>query len=84
MLYCFGLAYAAALFYSRSLWPAIGLHWGWNYAGQLGDRLASVVLQDAVLGPVFSSLTHLALLGIVVGTARYWPGMHKATLHIRP
>jgi hypothetical protein len=29
-----------------------------------------------------SSLTHLVLLGIVVGTARYWPGVHKATLHV--
>jgi membrane protease YdiL (CAAX protease family) len=82
MLFCFGLAYAAALFYSRSLWPAIGLHWGWNYAGQLGDRLASVELQDAVLGPLLSSLTHLVLLGIVVGAARCWPRQHKATLHV--
>lgn len=70
MVFCFGLAYAAALFYSRSLWAAIGLHWGWNYAGQFADRVAPV---DAVVpwhGQVLSSLTHLVILAIVVLAAR--------------
>jgi membrane protease YdiL (CAAX protease family) len=66
MLFCFGLAYAAALFYSRSLWPAIGLHWGWNYAGQMADRVANVDLVRPDLGPVVSILAHLGMLGVVV------------------
>jgi membrane protease YdiL (CAAX protease family) len=70
MLFCFGLAYAAALYFSRSLWPALGLHWGWNFAGQLGDRVAGVDLLEPALGPVVSSLAHLALLGAVVALAR--------------
>jgi uncharacterized protein len=70
MLFCFGLAYAAALRFSGSLWAAIGLHWGWNYAGQLSDRLAQV---DAVVpgqGPLISSVAHLVLLAMVVLAAR--------------
>jgi membrane protease YdiL (CAAX protease family) len=70
MLFCFGLAYAAALFYSRSLWPAIGLHWGWNFAGQLADRVAHVELVRPAAAPLVSILAHLALLAIVVLVAR--------------
>jgi len=65
-IFCFGLAYAAALYYSRSLWAAVGLHWGWNFAGQLGDRVADIELLDPLFGPALSSLTHLAMLGVVV------------------
>lgn len=70
MLFCFGLAYAAALFYSRTLWAAIGLHWGWNFAGQFADQVVSV---DAVVpgrGPLLSSLAHLFMLAVVVLVAR--------------
>jgi membrane protease YdiL (CAAX protease family) len=70
VLFCFGLAYAAALFYSRSLWPAIGLHWGWNYAGQMADRVANVDLARPVLGPAMSILAHLGMLGVVVLAGR--------------
>jgi membrane protease YdiL (CAAX protease family) len=71
MLFCFGLAYAAALYYSRSLWPAIGLHWGWNFAGKLADQAANVDAQPG-FGPGVSMLAHLVMLGIValVGRAR--------------
>jgi uncharacterized protein len=78
MLFCFGLAYAAALRFSGSLWAAIGLHWGWNYAGQLADRLAQV---DAVVpgqGPLISSVAHLVLLGLVVLAAKRVRGAHVA------
>lgn len=71
MLFAFGLAYAAALFYSRSLWPAIGLHWGWNYAGQLADRIANVDAPVPGYGPPVSILAHLAMLSIVVIVARF-------------
>jgi membrane protease YdiL (CAAX protease family) len=82
MLFCFGLAYAAALYYSRSLWPALGLHWGWNYAGQLGDSIASVDLLDPVLGPAVSSLAHLAMLGAAVALARRYSAAKGATLPV--
>lgn len=70
MLFCFGLAYAAALFYSRSLWPAVGLHWGWNYAGQLADRVAGVEVLDRAAAAFVSPAAHLVLLALVVLCAR--------------
>jgi membrane protease YdiL (CAAX protease family) len=66
MLFCYGLAYAAALYYSRSLWPAIGLHWGWNYAGQMAGRVANVDQATPAFGPVVSSIAHLGMLAFVV------------------
>jgi membrane protease YdiL (CAAX protease family) len=69
-LFCFGLAYAAALFYSRSLWAAIGLHWGWNYAGQFADRVISVGATAPGRGPLLSAAMHLFMLGVVVLAAR--------------
>jgi membrane protease YdiL (CAAX protease family) len=82
MLFCFGLAYAGALYYSRSLWPALGLHWGWNFAGALGDRVAGVDLLAPVLGPAVSSLAHLAMLGAVVALARRRIAAKGATLPV--
>jgi membrane protease YdiL (CAAX protease family) len=69
MLFCFGLAYAAALYYSGSLWAAIGLHWGWNFAGKFADQVASI---DAVpsQGPLVSAAAHLVLLGVLTLFAR--------------
>ncbi len=66
MLFCFGLAYGAALFYSRSLWPAIGLHWGWNFAGGFADQLISVDKLAPALHPVMLAAAHLLMLAIVV------------------
>ena len=34
-LFAMGLAFAAAAWRFGSLWPAVGLHWGWNLAGGL-------------------------------------------------
>jgi membrane protease YdiL (CAAX protease family) len=69
-LFCFGLAYGAALFYSRSLWPAIGLHWGWNFAGKFADQVASVDVLAPALHPMMSAAAHLLMLGIVVAIGR--------------
>jgi membrane protease YdiL (CAAX protease family) len=33
MLFCFGIAYATAFWRAGTLWAAVGLHWGWNFAG---------------------------------------------------
>jgi membrane protease YdiL (CAAX protease family) len=65
MLFAFGLAYAAALYRTRNLWAAVGLHWGWNYAGKLADRVASV---DALVpNPwMVSAAAHLVLLVVVM------------------
>jgi membrane protease YdiL (CAAX protease family) len=75
MLFCFGLAYAAALYYSGSLWAAIGLHWGWNFAGKFADQVATV---DAApgQGPLVSSAAHLLLLGVLALFARQLRGKH--------
>ncbi len=35
MLFCFGIAYATALWRTGSLWAAVGLHWGWNFTGAM-------------------------------------------------
>ncbi len=39
MLFAFGLAYALALVRFRSLWPAVGLHWGWNFGNALAASI---------------------------------------------
>ncbi len=70
MLFCFGLAYGAALYYSRSLWAAIGLHWGWNFTGQFADRVVAVETVAPGAGPVVSSLAHVFMLVVVVVAAR--------------
>lgn len=77
MLFCFGLAYAAALYYSGSLWAAIGLHWGWNFAGTFADQVAII---DAVpgQGSLVSSAAHLVLLGVLALFARQLRPMHAA------
>jgi membrane protease YdiL (CAAX protease family) len=71
MLFCFGLAYGAALFYSRSLWPAIGLHWGWNFAGGFADQLIAVDKLTPALHPVMLAAAHLLMLAVVVIIGRH-------------
>lgn len=61
-LFCFGLAYAAALYRARSLWAAVGLHWGWNLANGLLDTFAQSKLLQPALAPFYSSIAHLVLL----------------------
>lgn len=69
-LFVFGLAYAAALFYTRSLWAAIGLHWGWNFAGMFADRAVAVEVPAPGYGVLMSVAAHLAVLAVVVLAAR--------------
>jgi membrane protease YdiL (CAAX protease family) len=78
-LFCFGLAYGAALFYSRSLWPAIGLHWGWNFAGKFADQVASVDILAPALSPMVSAAAHLLVLAIVMVFAHRRPASGNAT-----
>ncbi|TFW31003.1 CPBP family intramembrane glutamic endopeptidase [Massilia horti] len=69
-LFAFGLAYGAGIYYSRSLWAAIGLHWGWNFAGQFSDSVISNDLIAPTQGPLVSIAAHLLMLGVVVLVAR--------------
>jgi membrane protease YdiL (CAAX protease family) len=69
MLFCFGLAYGAALFYSRTLWAAIGLHWGWNFAGEFADQLVSVDKLMPAVHPMMLAAAHLLMLAVVVAAA---------------
>lgn len=62
-LFCFGLAYAAALYRTRSLWAAVGLHWGWNLANGLLDMLARSDVAQPAVAPLYSSAAHLVLFG---------------------
>lgn len=66
MLFCFGLAYAAAFWTTGSLWAAVGLHWGWNFAGQaFGEMLPSQML-DVTSSRLLSASLHLTLLVVAV------------------
>lgn len=62
MLFCFGLAYATALWRSGSLWAAVGLHWGWN----LANGLLAIDTIDPRRGAVLSAATHLVILLILL------------------
>lgn len=63
MLFCMGLAYAAALYRSGTLWAAVGLHWGWNLANGLADLFGQVDVVNAAAAPYWTAGAHLILLG---------------------
>jgi hypothetical protein len=66
MLLCFGLAYGAALWRTGSLWAAVGLHWGWNFAGQALDLGWPTSITSAAAARGLSGVAHLAMLGVVM------------------
>lgn len=74
LLFCFGLAYAAALWRSGSLWGAVGLHWGWN----LGNGLLAVVMPvsatNAHAAAGLSIGAHLLMLLLVLAVPKARPG----------
>jgi membrane protease YdiL (CAAX protease family) len=72
-LFAYGLAYAAALYRTRTLWAAVGLHWGWNLANSLADIFAQVDVADAVRAPFYSIAAHVVLLGCVLLLMRSAP-----------
>ncbi|MBU6247534.1 MAG: CPBP family intramembrane metalloprotease [Xanthomonadaceae bacterium] len=48
MILCMGIAYATALCRAGTLWAAVGLHWGWNFAnGVFGMLLPADTLDVA-------------------------------------
>jgi membrane protease YdiL (CAAX protease family) len=77
-LFCFGLAYACAAWRWRSLWAAVGLHWGWNLSNALLDGFTSVNVMDAAGAPWLSVGAHLVL----TATMLLWPRPpERATPH---
>lgn len=69
-LFAMGLAYAAALYVTRSLWPAIGLHMGWNFMGLLADRVAPMGAAVPAHGVLMTVAAHLVMLAVVVLAGR--------------
>jgi uncharacterized protein len=65
MLFCSGLAFAAAVARTGTLWGAVGLHWGWNLSNGLLDLLVDVSPAAQWVRPVTSALTGLMLLAAV-------------------
>jgi len=61
-IFCFGLAYAAALYRTRTLWAAVGLHWGWNLANGLLDTFVQSDTVQPAVAPFYSCVAHLVLL----------------------
>lgn len=65
MLFCFGVAYAAALVRTGSLWAAVGVHWGWNLANALLGQFADVqLLGDG--GWMLSAAAHLLMAAVIL------------------
>ena len=66
LLLCFGLAYAAALWQTGTLWAAVGLHWGWNFAGSAADRLWQFEVVRSDVAWTLSAGIHLILLAALL------------------
>lgn len=64
-LVCMGLAYAAAAWRWRTLWAAVALHWGWNYAGIVTGQFVPVTPVDADLARLMGAGVHLLLLILI-------------------
>lgn len=65
-LFCFGLAYGAAAWRWRTLWGAVALHWGWNFANVIAGASVPLEFRDAIEGRYLSAAAHLLLFLIVM------------------
>lgn len=65
-LFTFGLAYAAGVERTRTLWGAVGLHWGWNAANEISELVLVVDVGSPPAAVAVSSFAHLALCAVVV------------------
>jgi len=66
MLFCFGTAYACAMLRSGSLWPAVGLHWGWNLSNALFGSMLPLVVVDHAEAQRLWALANLGMAIIVL------------------
>lgn len=73
MLFCTGLAFAAAAWRTGSLWGAVGLHWGWNLSQAALALRVDWTPTSAWAQPVLSALTGLVALGLVALLPRVQP-----------
>jgi membrane protease YdiL (CAAX protease family) len=64
-LFCLGLAYGAAAWRWNSLWAAVALHWGWNFASAVTDLALPIDGLDPMAGRYVSAGAHLIVLLIV-------------------
>lgn len=64
MLAAFGIAYGAAAVRADSLWAAVGLHWGWNYANVLESALWPASATSPNAGRLVSGLAHLTMAAL--------------------
>jgi len=69
-LFCLGLAYGAAAWRFRSLWAAVGLHWGWNLANALLSQAWPGPVEDVTGARLVSAAVHLAIFAILAGWVR--------------
>jgi hypothetical protein len=66
MLFCFGVAYATALWRSGNLWAAVGLHWGWNFANGWYDQLMPMTALQPHAGSMLSAAAHLVMVLVLL------------------
>lgn len=66
MLFCYGTAYASAMLRSGSLWPAVGLHWGWNLSNALFGGMLPLEVLDHPAARLLWALVNLAMAVIVL------------------
>jgi hypothetical protein len=49
-----------------SVWPAVGLHWGWNYGNAVVDAVAPVTARSLVDTRMLAIASHMSLLVVVL------------------
>jgi len=65
-LFCFGLAYATAAWKYKTLWAAVGLHWGWNLTNALLDSFVDLNATQPQTTALLSAGAHLVVAVIVL------------------
>ncbi len=70
MLFAFGVAYSLAVVRFQSLWPAVGLHWGWNYGNLAAGTLMPFDTASVPASRALSIGAHLVMAGIVAALTR--------------
>ena len=75
LLFVYGATYATALWRTGSLWPAVGLHWGWNLGNELMAQAVPTLTLSPDGGRCMSITAHLAMLGIVIWLTRKNAGL---------
>ena len=70
MLFAFGLAYALAAVRFNSLWPAVGLHWGWNYGNLVVEAIRPIETIDTTGAHALSIGAHLLMAVLVLIATR--------------